>query len=499
MSTVLLAKRVCCASRDRLATAQLCSHPSSYILLSSSQYQTWAGSGFLLQSNHIIMASKDNAAINTPLDGLRRLESNLCDQCEEMIFVLNDKPLPPHTAPSTILYEHRTSITAVHLAAAAGCRLCEKVCAEIPVAPETLFQALTVVIIKARIEERPHFESRQHGIEFEYLWDMEELQTETPIGAHFVCSPIFRADRIGLDSLSVFYPKVNSHCGEYGTTGCDQILAVAARWFQICCTGHSKCGTDQTPGFVPPRLLDLMNSTVRVVNDTSHLNVPYATLSHCWGTTPNLINLTAQNSESLCEGIENLPATFRDAVRICCSLHIQYIWIDSLYIIQAGPKHIEDWQVHVKLMGDIYQNWTINIAAAHEKDSESGCISTRVAAKIAPCLIPLPGFQMDWAVQSLRRSASRLLSSICELRQLRGLDTSVFARFQPSSRGWVTQERLLSPRTIYFAEEQIFWECSETLKACETYSTGIEGSWQIDPAFSQTFLSTKSTAWKNSA
>lgn len=39
-------------------------------------------------------------------------------------------------------------------------------------------------------------------------------------------------------------------------------------------------------------------------------------------------------------------------------------------------------------------------------------------------------------------------------------------------RGWVLQERLLSPRTIHFGQEQIFWECRCEL-ACEAYPNGI--------------------------
>jgi hypothetical protein len=40
------------------------------------------------------------------------------------------------------------------------------------------------------------------------------------------------------------------------------------------------------------------------------------------------------------------------------------------------------------------------------------------------------------------------------------------------NRGWVLQERLLSPRTIHFGQEQIFWECRCEM-ACEAYPKGI--------------------------
>jgi hypothetical protein len=40
-----------------------------------------------------------------------------------------------------------------------------------------------------------------------------------------------------------------------------------------------------------------------------------------------------------------------------------------------------------------------------------------------------------------------------------------------NSRGWVFQERLLSPRTLHFSS-QLFWEC-RMLQACETYPSGL--------------------------
>lgn len=35
-------------------------------------------------------------------------------------------------------------------------------------------------------------------------------------------------------------------------------------------------------------------------------------------------------------------------------------------------------------------------------------------------------------------------------------------------RGWVLQERVLSPRTLHFTSTQMFWECNQKI-ACETF------------------------------
>jgi len=38
-------------------------------------------------------------------------------------------------------------------------------------------------------------------------------------------------------------------------------------------------------------------------------------------------------------------------------------------------------------------------------------------------------------------------------------------------RAWVLEERLLSPRSVYFGKEQIFWACGE-FEACEAFPSG---------------------------
>ena len=41
-----------------------------------------------------------------------------------------------------------------------------------------------------------------------------------------------------------------------------------------------------------------------------------------------------------------------------------------------------------------------------------------------------------------------------------------------SKRGWVLQERLLSPRVLHFGQKQLIWECNE-LAACEAWPDGM--------------------------
>src|SRR4051812_38751569 len=55
-----------------------------------------------------------------------------------------------------------------------------------------------------------------------------------------------------------------------------------------------------------------------------------------------------------------------------------------------------------------------------------------------------------------------------------------------NTRAWVFQERLLSPRVVHFAKDQIFWECHE-LRASEGFPGGLPPRYRIDssrPIFS---------------
>jgi hypothetical protein len=109
-----------------------------------------------------------------------------------------------------------------------------------------------------------------------------------------------------------------------------QTHTVISAWIYQCDIYHSPCTLDKTT-YLPKRILQLLSDTVRVRENTQ-LCAPYACLSHCWGKTGPDVKLTSETTEDLREGvsISHLPKTFRDAVRICQSLQISFLWIDAL-------------------------------------------------------------------------------------------------------------------------------------------------------------------------
>jgi hypothetical protein len=69
----------------------------------------------------------------------------------------------------------------------------------------------------------------------------------------------------------------------------------------------------------------------------------YAALSHCWGPKPDEISQTTK--ENLAASKENidfstLSRTFQEAIKVAQALRTNYLWIDSLCIVQNDA---EDW------------------------------------------------------------------------------------------------------------------------------------------------------------
>lgn len=90
-------------------------------------------------------------------------------------------------------------------------------------------------------------------------------------------------------------------------------------------------------------MLDVSDQAHLCVVELKSLNIasPNMALSHCWGTA-GILRPTEENYATIKKGfsIADLPQTFVDAVAVARTLNIQYIWIDSLCIIQDSGS---DW------------------------------------------------------------------------------------------------------------------------------------------------------------
>ncbi|KAK5206930.1 hypothetical protein LTR47_006383 [Exophiala xenobiotica] len=277
--------------------------------------------------------------------------------------------------------------------------------------------------------------------------------------------------RVMRDGLQNYKPSSVSTLSEDG-------LHLVESWMDNCVRNHPKCQQGTEDAWVPARLVHVGQcgkSGIHIEVFPDHIGTaPYLTLSHCWGT-PDIFKLKQANLEAMQANIpfESLPRTFQDAIAVTANLGFQYIWIDSLCIIQDSS---EDWVNESALMGKIYQNSRLNLGATASKDSFGGLSCLRDPSTIQPTVVKiLYQRALKWN-QSLLKWTTETSDIVPKDYYVIDDRPSFKSRYLDEAplhrRAWVFQERLLSARMIHFAQDQLYWECRH-LEACETYPDGL--------------------------
>ncbi|CCF34787.1 TOL [Colletotrichum higginsianum] len=247
------------------------------------------------------------------------------------------------------------------------------------------------------------------------------------------------------------------------------------RWIDHCVESHPKCQPSlASNAFMPTRVLDIGAANdpwpplqIRVIqtNTISDEARKYMTLSHCWGKEA-FVTLTVErfdkftndgipwSNSSSGNGISS-NQNFIDAIKITQKLGIRYLWIDSICIIQEDE---EDWAVEAKIMHKVYRYSYCNLAAVDSKNCLGGLFRGRKHGVLPATYDP--------------RGSSHRLSG----RKWRILTSDLWDKDLLGSplytRGWVFQERMLSPRLLQFGHSQLFWDCA-TISACEALPEGF--------------------------
>ena len=234
------------------------------------------------------------------------------------------------------------------------------------------------------------------------------------------------------------------------------------QWLRNCTENHHEHCVNPNPEYLPKRVIDVgaaEEDELYLCTDVSRggNKARYMTLSHRWGSA-KIPTLSSANMSEMQRGfkLSSLPRTFREAIIITRRLGIRYLWIDSLCILQDSEL---DWQEEAATMKDVYGNSYCNIAAAGARNSDEGLFVDRDALSLQPCPVAL-----TW------KGETRMNYGLAEAHLQNDLETEPL-----NKRAWFYQERLLAPRVLYFASEQIYWECME-LFACEIFPEGMDSS-----------------------
>lgn len=231
---------------------------------------------------------------------------------------------------------------------------------------------------------------------------------------------------------------------------------------------------------LPHRVVDVGNSqdkTVRLRVSAEDERAPYLCLSHCWGKV-QIVRTLGSNISAFEQEIPSslLSNTFRDAIEATRLLGFRYIWIDSLCIVQDSA---EDWRQESSRMSEYYGGAELTLAATKSKDGHGGLFATH-KEQLLQGVGPL-GKECQVYARSHVRHFGYPARATRRYPQLK--DTDPLIDFPLLTRGWVYQERLLSPRMVHFGEDELVWECLAS-RRCECHATRSDqdGQWSMDNA-----------------
>jgi hypothetical protein len=237
--------------------------------------------------------------------------------------------------------------------------------------------------------------------------------------------------------------------------GSNECIAFGRSCLERCLQDHELCREFALSSPLPTRVVYLgsNNSEIRLFEPPSRTIARFAALSYCWGKQlPITTTHDTLAERKLGLAWDNLPPVFQDAVMVARHLGVEYIWIDSLCIIQDSR---EDWEIESSKMASIYQSAHVTIAVG----SSHSCT--------VPFLKPRPehGPARAMSLEVEGHDGSSYCLKAREPAPPHDTDEEPL-----NMRAWTYQERILSTRILHFTTHELVWECRKgTLCECQAH------------------------------
>ncbi|KAJ9424261.1 heterokaryon incompatibility protein-domain-containing protein [Fusarium oxysporum] len=244
-------------------------------------------------------------------------------------------------------------------------------------------------------------------------------------------------------------------------------------WLQTCKKDHKPAETDSTEYLKPLmgtlRVIDTVDNCVKEVDTPCD----YICLSYVWGTGSQT-QYTTKTRDQLSKpgGLGNvgLPQTILDAIKVTKQLGIRYLWIDALCITQDEK---DDKARVISNMGTIYANAVLSIMASSNVNPTDGLPGVGIPRSQEQSIEKLQGITLAVAFQDARQRYSDIEDRLW------------------NTRAWTFQERVLSRRSVYFANSQMCFICPHGACFEDTVPVSGPNSYTIVPFNDQLQLTSR--------
>jgi hypothetical protein len=168
-------------------------------------------------------------------------------------------------------------------------------------------------------------------------------------------------------------------------------------------------------------------------------NADYVALSYVWGHIPEgRLRIMKSNIEDLGQpralaGLK-LPRTIADALIVCQQLDFQFLWVDSLCIVQdESPENLAQ---QLNQMANIYNRATLTLVAATGDSAAHGLAGVSYA-------------------RDARQHSLRFDDEFEDVREVPFLHTCL-RRSTWATRGWTYQEYVFSQKLLFFTDYGLY-------------------------------------------
>ncbi|PMD51473.1 HET-domain-containing protein [Hyaloscypha bicolor E] len=285
------------------------------------------------------------------------------------------------------------------------------------------------------------------------------------------------------------------------------------------CLSHPGCAEKWKPTLLPTRVIDVgsENKEPRLYLSRTEETGRYVALSYCWGgkyfirTTKSTISMRMQNIP-----LSDFPRTLKEAIIVVRLLGYQYLWIDSLCIIQDDAS---DWEVESGRMADIYRDAVLTFAASEVVDCDGallfpdpkgdskrgGWVIDYQPVTVAALIVDEEGRETKMHTQTEMHGCPPMIRTPPSGFQHRNPCASdqlhwITGTWPLQRRGWTHQEQLLSTRIAHFTKAEIVWECGSAIR-CECLRLDDEAGatsdrWDLTKSLQNEILVERFDGWR---